>query len=223
MNSTTASEIRQLKDTQNRYLWTDGLQPGQPPSLLGFPVVEMEDMPDFANFDKADFEKKLKKFDVKLKSYNNGIKDGVRTVNMLLEFKTFTGLQAAMASVMGGDDGIVVTKLDNGDYRLEAGDSEIVFDGEEEDAEPETEPSMEDMQAAMANAGKSMEIMGKLMAHSSELAMVMKITLPSDVIDHNATRIEGRTCIWEINSENMMSSEGMEPRIVFSGDGVDIK
>jgi HK97 family phage major capsid protein len=47
-NSTTASEIRQLKDTQNRYLWTDGLQPGQPPSLLGFPVVEMEDMPDTA-------------------------------------------------------------------------------------------------------------------------------------------------------------------------------
>jgi HK97 family phage major capsid protein len=47
-NSTTASEIRQLKDSQNRYLWTDGLQPGQPASLLGFPVVEMEDMPDTA-------------------------------------------------------------------------------------------------------------------------------------------------------------------------------
>jgi HK97 family phage major capsid protein len=48
MNSTTASEIRKLKDDQSRYLWTDGLQPGQPPSLLGFPVVEMQDMPDSA-------------------------------------------------------------------------------------------------------------------------------------------------------------------------------
>ena len=48
MNSTTASEIRKLKDDQSRYLWTDGLQPGQPPNLLGFPVVEMQDMPDTA-------------------------------------------------------------------------------------------------------------------------------------------------------------------------------
>ena len=39
MNSTTSSAIRQLKDSQNRYLWTDGLQPGQPPQLLGHPVV----------------------------------------------------------------------------------------------------------------------------------------------------------------------------------------
>jgi len=192
-------------------------------SLEGGMGDEMDDMPDFANFDKDDFEKKLKKYDVKLKKYDNGIKDGIRTVNMLLEFKNFSGLQAAMASVMGGEDSIVVTKLDNGDYRLESGDSGIVFDDDEKEAEPEKEPSMEDMQVAMANAGKSMEIMGKLMAHSGELAMVMKITLPSDVIEHNAHKIEGRTCIWEINTENMMSSEGMEPRIVFSGNGVNIK
>ncbi len=48
-NTTTAAEIRQLKDTQDRYLWADGLQPGQPASLLGFPVVEMEDMPNTAS------------------------------------------------------------------------------------------------------------------------------------------------------------------------------
>ena len=160
---------------------------------------------------------------MKLKSYDNEIKNGIRTVNMLLEFKTFSGLQAAMASLMGDEDSIVITRLDNGDYLLESGDSGIVFDEEETEAEPETEPSMEDMQAAMANAGKSMEIMGKLMAHSGDLAMIMKITLPSDVIDHNAHRIDGRTCIWEINAETMMSSEGMDPRIVFSGDGVDFK
>ncbi len=192
-------------------------------SLEGDMSDEMDDIPDFANFDKDGYEKKLKKFDVKLKSYDNEIKNGIRTVNMLLEFKTFSGLQAAMASLMGDEDSIVITRLDNGDYLLESGDSGIVFDEEETEAEPETEPSMEDMQAAMANAGKSMEIMGKLMAHSGDLAMIMKITLPSDVIDHNAHRIDGRTCIWEINAETMMSSEGMDPRIVFSGDGVDFK
>jgi hypothetical protein len=185
---------------------------------------EMDDVPDFANFDKNEYEKRLKEYGVKVKTFGNEIKDGVRTVNMVLEFKDIRGLQASMASMMGGEDGIVITKLDNGDYRLESGDSGIVFDDEEaEDPEPEKEPSMEDMQAAMANAGKSMEIMGKLMAHSSELAMTMNITLPGDVIDHNAHSLDGRTCTWKLNSQNMMNSAGMEPRITFSGDGVNIK
>jgi len=48
-NTTTASEIRKLKDTQERYLWADGLVPGQPAQLLGFPVVEAEDMPNTAS------------------------------------------------------------------------------------------------------------------------------------------------------------------------------
>ena len=184
---------------------------------------EMDDMPDFANFDKSGFEKKLAKYDVKLKKFGNEIKDGNRTVHLALEFKSFEGLQASMAATMGGEDGVTITKMEDGNYLLEPGDSTISFDEEEEEPEPEEEPSMEDMQAAMANAGKSMELMGKLMAHSDELSMTMKITLPSDVIEHNAPRIEGRTCIWDINAENMMSAEGMEPRIVFSGDGVKIK
>jgi len=48
-NSTTASEIRKLTDDNARFLWTDGLQPGQPPNLLGFPVTEAQDMPDTAS------------------------------------------------------------------------------------------------------------------------------------------------------------------------------
>ncbi len=191
-------------------------------SMEGGMGDEMDDMPDFANFDKAGFEKKLAEYDVKLKKFGNDVKDGKRIVNLLLEFKNFEGLQAAMAATMGGEDGIAITKLDNGNYLLKAADNEIAFDAEEEVVESEEEPSMEDMQAAMANAGKSMELMGKLMAHSSELAMTMKITLPGDVIEHNAPKIEGRTCIWDINAENMMSADGMEPRIIFSGDGVKI-
>lgn len=184
---------------------------------------EMDDMPDFANFDRSAFEQKLKGFDVKLKSFTNEVKDDRRMVKMVLDFGNFEGMQAAMASVMGGDDSVIITKLDDGNYRLEPGDSGISFDEEEDDGAEEAEPNMEDMEKAMANAGKSMEIMGRLMAHSSELSMIMRITLPSDVIEHNAPEIEGRTCTWEVNSENMMAAQGMEPRITFSGKGVDIK
>ena len=38
MNRTTARGIRQLKDSQNQYLWERNVQAGQPEMLLGFPV-----------------------------------------------------------------------------------------------------------------------------------------------------------------------------------------
>ena len=46
MNSTTLSEVRKLKTTDGAFLWQPGLVEGQPDRLLGYPVVEAEDMPD---------------------------------------------------------------------------------------------------------------------------------------------------------------------------------
>jgi len=48
MNSATLNTIRKFKDADGDYLWRPGLAEGQPSSLLGFPVVEAEDMPDIA-------------------------------------------------------------------------------------------------------------------------------------------------------------------------------
>ena len=48
MNSTTLSEVRKLKTTDGAFLWQPGLVEGQPDRLLGYPVVEAEDMPDVA-------------------------------------------------------------------------------------------------------------------------------------------------------------------------------
>lgn len=46
MNSTTAAVVRKLKDPDGRYLWTDGLQAGEPAILLGYPVGIDDNMPD---------------------------------------------------------------------------------------------------------------------------------------------------------------------------------
>ncbi|MEM8576230.1 MAG: phage major capsid protein [Pseudomonadota bacterium] len=46
MNSKTAGLVRKLKDMDGRFLWSDGLAAGQPATLLGYPVVIAEDMPD---------------------------------------------------------------------------------------------------------------------------------------------------------------------------------
>jgi len=46
MNSTTLAEVRKLKTPDGAFLWQPGLVDGQPDRLLGYPVVEAEDMPD---------------------------------------------------------------------------------------------------------------------------------------------------------------------------------
>lgn len=48
MNRRTVSAVRKFKDAQGNYIWNAALQPGQSASLLGFPVTEIEAMPDVA-------------------------------------------------------------------------------------------------------------------------------------------------------------------------------
>ena len=48
MNSATLAQVRKLKTSDGAFLWQPGLVEGQPDRLLGYPVVEAEDMPDIA-------------------------------------------------------------------------------------------------------------------------------------------------------------------------------
>ncbi|MEM7214846.1 MAG: phage major capsid protein [Pseudomonadota bacterium] len=49
MNRKTQAEVRKLKDGDGNYLWQAPAAAGQAASLMGFPVVEAEDMPDIAS------------------------------------------------------------------------------------------------------------------------------------------------------------------------------
>ncbi len=62
MNTSLLSEIRKFKDSSGDYLWRPGLEGGAPATLLGYPVVEVADMPvkgasslslSFANMKRA--------------------------------------------------------------------------------------------------------------------------------------------------------------------------
>ncbi|MPT49101.1 MAG: phage major capsid protein [Sphingobium sp.] len=48
MNSTTLARIRKFKTSDGAFLWQPALGEGQPATLLGYPVVEAEDMPDIS-------------------------------------------------------------------------------------------------------------------------------------------------------------------------------
>jgi HK97 family phage major capsid protein len=61
MNRRTVGQVRKFKDTTGQYIWQPSLVAGQPATLLGFPMVECEDMPDVSSSGFAiafgDFEK----------------------------------------------------------------------------------------------------------------------------------------------------------------------
>ncbi|MCU0900322.1 MAG: phage major capsid protein [Cypionkella sp.] len=48
MNSKTAGAVRKMKDADGRFMWSDGLQAGEPARLMGYAVLICEDMPDVA-------------------------------------------------------------------------------------------------------------------------------------------------------------------------------
>ena len=48
MNSTTLATVRKLKTTDGAFMWQPGMVEGQPDRLLGYSVIEAEDMPDVA-------------------------------------------------------------------------------------------------------------------------------------------------------------------------------
>lgn len=48
MNSATLAQVRKFKTADGAFLWQPGLVEGQPDRLLGYPVVEAEDMPGIA-------------------------------------------------------------------------------------------------------------------------------------------------------------------------------
>ena len=48
MNRKTVSAVRKFKDNNGNYIWNAALQPGASATLLGYPVTEIETMPDVA-------------------------------------------------------------------------------------------------------------------------------------------------------------------------------
>ena len=48
MNAATLARIRKFKTSDGAFVWQPSLAAGQPATLLGYPVIEAEDMPDVA-------------------------------------------------------------------------------------------------------------------------------------------------------------------------------
>jgi len=188
----------------------------------------MDEAPTLDDFKKEEIEKSCKDHDVKLKKFDRTTVEGKEKLEMVMEFENIDDLSDALASTIEEQGSLKIFKTPDGNYNLRT--VEVKAKSEEEEDIAETEDSFESSgqeaeEYDPEKMGKSMEIMGKLMSSISELDVAMRITVPSEIISHNAQRVEGKTLIWEINSTNIMSGEvgNMEPDIVFSGEGVKIK
>lgn len=49
MNRRTVGQIRKFKDADGNYIWQPSVAAGEPSTLLGYPLTEVEDMPDVAS------------------------------------------------------------------------------------------------------------------------------------------------------------------------------
>jgi HK97 family phage major capsid protein len=49
MNRKTESAVRKFKDANGNYIWQPGAAAGQPATIFGYPVTEVEEMPDIAS------------------------------------------------------------------------------------------------------------------------------------------------------------------------------
>ncbi len=192
---------------------------------LGMPgQQDMDDAPTFDDFKKEEIEKACKEHNVKLQKFEHTTVDGRESLEMVLAFKNPNDLADALATTMEEQGGMRLFKTTSGDYTLRMVEMPETEEDDEDDVE-EDDDSQEMTQMDPEKMGKSMEIMGKLMDSLSELDVAMRITVPGEILEHNAQRVEGRTLIWEINSSNMMTMSDetdMEPDIVFSSEGVKI-
>jgi hypothetical protein len=149
-------------------------------------------------------------------------------MEMVVEFDDLANFSRFLGELMDEEDDDEILRIfrkDNGNFLLTSvTDPEAASEpDEEEDAEePEqpTDPSQMDPQQMQ----KSMELMGTLMSKMSEFDVRMTFTVPGDIVETSAMSTEGRTAVWHINSQNMMSMQGQdfEPVVEFSGQGLKI-
>ena len=186
------------------------------------------DIPSFDEMDGDEIRKRIAPYDVKLTEFDKFENETHKGVKMAFAFKDLKGLSAALTAAMEGEDNQGMGIFDAGDGNLVLKEATYDFSDmpppankeEEEMAEPDvaTETPSPEMQQ------KQMEMMGTLMGAMADLDIRLAITVPGDIVESNAPVVEGRTSIWTINAENMMSqSEDMNPIITFSGKGLKIK
>jgi len=195
--------------------------------LSDMPNSQMDEAPPSPTaITKDEVEKAAAQYGVKVKKFEKFTDADRDGFEMELAFEHLQDLSYVLAGVMGGgEDALCLFSTGDGNFLLTSTKLDLPDEPDEEfevEAEADAAASPDDM--SQEDMQKSMAVMQKMMAHMSDLDILMKITVPGDVIESNAPQVDGRTSIWKVDSSNMMEQQGeLEPMITFSGKGVKIK
>lgn len=189
-------------------------------------LEEVKDIPtmpetpigNMANLDEDTLKEQIKGRDVKIKKFKNEIKDGSRKIKIEMDFKNLEDYSFVLSTIFD-EPGSGLGVFDAGDGNLRLKDAEYKIPAPDPAAEEEelVNPNDEAMEVYL-------ELMPLINSTMGEVEVINIITVPGDVIESDATEIDGRTCTWTLDFATIRSDkDALKPNIVFSGKGMKIK
>lgn len=176
------------------------------------------EVPDMNGITRASLEKRAAGQGVTVKAFEKGVAGGRQTLSCTLGFTGLKGLSRVLNDVAAGLGGAGLGIAPAADGNLTLRSVQYNF--------PSTAPAKKAPAPAPTpeQAQRHTELALVVMSALSETDLVMKFTVPGDIVRTNATSVEGRTSTWAIDASNMMSQQAdVAPEIVFAGKGLSIK
>ena len=176
------------------------------------------EVPDLDGMTRASLDRRAAGKGVTVASFEKVTTAGRQTMTCELGFAHLKGLSLFLndiASALAGT-GLGIDAVDGGNLALRS--RQYAVPARPQDKTPAA------AQPTAEQGARRMELAGVVMSALGETDLVLKFTVPGDVVRSNATVVEGRTAIWKIDASNLMNQQSdVAPEIVFAGAGLSLK
>lgn len=184
--------------------------------MLGMGGSMGMDLPDYDAVTRAYLDKRAAGHGVTINTFNKGTSGGRKTLDCTLTFADLKGISWVLNDVSGamGGAGLGLFSAPGGNVALRT--KQYNFPATPQKTTPPPAPTPEQMQ-------RQSELAATLMGAINELDIVIKLTVPGDIVRSNAPKVEGRTATWVINAGNMMAQQDVSPEVVFPASAMSVK
>lgn len=179
--------------------------------------------PDPIEIDEDEFRRICAEQDVRIKRFDRNSGDGVRGLDLALEYPRTEALATALKSLLGPDCAVPsLTRTADGNYILRMHRDQTGADPDLSAAELHAVAAGSLAALDSEAVAEIAETSARLVRASANLLISFRIRVPGRILDHNANRIEDGACVWELNAGNIMHADSLSPLVVFSGKGLDL-
>ena len=183
----------------------------------GAPPTGPFDLSGIEDLDEKDLRRTCADNGVAVRKFQ---RDGEASLDLELAFPSLQALESVLGPALGGHAAPSLYATGTGDYILTLRADDLGDGGTDEALAERAMRRMGELDEDKIR--RLSELGGVLMQHAANLTVLYRVTSPGKVIGHNADRLEDRTCVWELDSRSAESWRNEAPRIVFSGQGLDL-